>query len=698
MINPITGISGIIATVVALLFAYWIGLDRQLISYGTYSYNALMVGMVLGAQYNLTWSYLVVILFGSILTVLFAVWFNTLLFKYKLPSLSLSFLVTLWIIILGLRTFTNVELSDSGLFRMNEWYDLGGSQMVDWMNKLENSGLPSFVEVYLKSISAVFFQYNILAGILILIGLIIWSRIAFVISILGFVIGYLFYYGLAGEFTQLYYSYIGFNFILTAISLGGFYLIPSRASFILVLITMPIIGLFISGLNGILNVFQLPLYSLPFTFVVILILMLLHQRVYFNRLVLVPYQYFSPEKNLYHYSTQVSRFQKTKLFNLQLPFYGEWYVSQGNDGNITHREEWKDALDFVVVDETAHTFKLPAEQPSDFYCFNLPVLAPLDGYIVEVLNGIEDNPIGEINLEHNWGNTLVIKHTDGLYSKLSHLKNDSIAVRINDFVKKGQIIAACGSSGRSPEPHLHFQLQATPYIGSKTLNYPLGYFVSRINETYTLHEFETPNEGAHLHNPIQTELLSASYQFTPGKKISFEVTDVNQKKSIHTWECLVNAWNQTFLYCPNTKATAYCVNNGTLFYFTEFYGSKNSLLFEFYLANQKILLGYYENMCILDQIPVTKFHKPWALWLQDSIAPFYQFLKVKYESNFVSIDNIYAPNEICIQSRVQGLLGLSILKERSYEMIYRNGMLANWTVTHQHKQLMSIQCIDTQFS
>ncbi len=693
-VNPITGLSGVVATVVALIFSYWIGLDRSALSLGVYSYNALMIGMVLGSQYSFNLSYVVILTFGSILSVLMAIWFSTIFAKYRLPSLSLSFLVTLWIITIGLRSFTNVEMSERGLYRMNEWFNIGGNSMVEWMTTIENIQLPSFIDVYLKSISAVFFQYNIISGSIILIGLIIWSRIAFVLSIIGFIIGYLFYYSLAGEFSQLYYSYIGFNFILTAIAIGGFYLIPSKASFILAIITMPLIGLFISGFNGVLSVYQLPLYSLPFSLTVILIIMLLNQRVHFNRLVLVPYQYFSPEKNLYHYSNNISRFKDSTFINIRIPFLGEWFVSQGYNGTITHKEDWKYALDFVVVDETQHTFKLPGEKITDFYCYNLPVLAPADGYIVAVLDGIDDNPIGEIDIQHNWGNTIVIKHADGLYSKLSHLKKESLQFQINDFVKAGQLIATCGSSGRSPEPHLHFQIQQTPYIGSKTLAYPLSYYITRQNEKYNFHAFEIPSASAHIHYPITTPLLANAYHFIPGKNTHYEVEDTIGNKQIITWECIVNAWNQTYLYCPKTKSAAYFINNGTLFYFTSFFGDKKSLLFDFYLANQKILLGYYPDMEIRDTLSATYFQDTLSLWFQDFIAPFHQFLTVNFTSTFKSIDNLYAPNDILIETEVKALIGNYTVKQKSYRLNFIDNKLSQWSITQHNTIQLKATCID----
>ncbi|WP_432329629.1 hypothetical protein ACRQ5D_16800 [Mucilaginibacter sp. P25] len=107
---------------------------------------------------------------------------------------------------------------------------------------------------------------------------------------------------------------------------------------------------------------------------------------------------------------------------LNLPFMGYWTVSQGYNGSITHKGEWGQALDFVITDDEQKTFQHPGTLPEHFYCFNKPVLACGDGVVELVVNHVEDNDIGEENLKENWGNTVVVRHAAGLYSKLSHLK------------------------------------------------------------------------------------------------------------------------------------------------------------------------------------------------------------------------------------------------------------------------------------
>ena len=62
------------------------------------------------------------------------------------------------------------------------------------------------------------------------------------------------------------------------------------------------------------------------------------------------------------------------------------------------------------------------------------------------------------------GNHLVLDLGDGVYAALAHLRRGSLRVRPGDRVAAGQQLAACGNSGNSTEPHLHFQLMDHPSV------------------------------------------------------------------------------------------------------------------------------------------------------------------------------------------------------------------------------------------
>ena len=60
-----------------------------------------------------------------------------------------------------------------------------------------------------------------------------------------------------------------------------------------------------------------------------------------------------------------------------------------------------------------------------------------------------------------YGNVIVIKHDDHLYSVYAHLATKGILVKEGQKVKKGQVIGIIGNTGNSTAPHLHFGLLFT---------------------------------------------------------------------------------------------------------------------------------------------------------------------------------------------------------------------------------------------
>lgn len=56
------------------------------------------------------------------------------------------------------------------------------------------------------------------------------------------------------------------------------------------------------------------------------------------------------------------------------------------------------------------------------------------------------------------GNYITIRHQEKEFSTLAHLMPGSITVALGQKVVRGQVIARCGNSGNTSEPHVHFQL------------------------------------------------------------------------------------------------------------------------------------------------------------------------------------------------------------------------------------------------
>lgn len=85
-----------------------------------------------------------------------------------------------------------------------------------------------------------------------------------------------------------------------------------------------------------------------------------------------------------------------------------------------------------------------------------PVVAAKKGKVIFAGNG------------GSYGNLVMIKHENGLETRYAHLS--SITVSTNDVVEGGQVLGAVGTTGRSTNPHLHFE---TRYNGTPVDPFPL---------------------------------------------------------------------------------------------------------------------------------------------------------------------------------------------------------------------------------
>jgi len=677
----ISGLSGLIALVTANLAATLIGLNRQSVSEGLYGFNPLLVGLGMGLFYQPGIEFFVVLVFSSLFTLFLTIWLLGFFGKYGLPYLGWPFLLGIWLVTLATREFSALSMSDRGIFLINEIYKYGGMPMVKlyfWVNDL---GIPNSIATYFRSLAAIFFQYNLLAGVVVAIGLIIYSRIAFLLTIIGFFSAWFFYLLIGADLTDLSYSYIGFNYILGAIAIGGFFIVPSKWSLLWVILLTPMAAIILSAAGRFFILLDLSVFSIAFNIIVVMFLYVLKFRQRnFYKPELVVVQRYSPERNLYSQHNYKSRFDVSAIVNINLPFLDEWTVTQGHNGEHTHKDDWRHAWDFEVMDEDGKTYSGYGGEVRDFYCYNKPVLAPADGFVQEIQEGIADNPVGEMNLANNWGNTIIIKHAEGIYSKLSHLKQGSIKTFKGTYVRQGEVIGYCGNSGRSPAPHLHMQLQSTPFIGSKTIDYPIASYLVNEYGKYKLKTFARPEIGQTIANITKNEGLFKAFTFTPGEVISFEVTWKNGQVQRTDWDVNSDMYKYTYLKCRKTGSKAYFHNDGNLFYFTHFEGDKNSFLYYFYLGAYKVVMGFYNKLEVTDSYPLHAFKPGLLMVLQDFVAPVYLFMNSRFQLKYLKIEDNFISTSIKMSSSTQLFSGRRLIEKMSFDIVISNGRIENFGV------------------
>ncbi len=685
--TPFTGLCGLAALIVSVVAAYALGFGIEQVRQGLLTYSVILFGLCMGANFEPGAAFFILLFVGALLTLFLSIALNAVLNKKGLPALSLAFIISSGTVMVAAKGFEGIGLTYRHIYWFNEAYALGGNTLLNMLQQIEEWKIPDFIAGFFRSMSAIIFQSNMAAGILLSAGLLFYSRIAFVLMVLGYSTAIFFNFAMGGfHQTDMTYYNMGTNFMLVAVALGGFYIIPSLRSFLWTLVTVPIAYLLVVALGGIAYRAGFPVFSLPFCLVVILFLYTLQLRWRPGKLVLTPIQYYSPEQNLYRFLNGKERIYNQYYTHLYLPFLGEWMVSQGHHGSMTHKGEWSHALDFVLLDQEMKTYADPGNLPEHFYCYNKPVLAPADGIVQEVVHHVDDNEIGKNNTVQNWGNTLVIKHAEGVYTKISHLRKNSIRTTKGNYVKRGEIIGYCGNSGRSPEPHLHLQVQATPYIGSKTLNHPLACFVQRRGEETILRQFAVPEEGSFVSNILPDSQLQEAFSFPPGYCLQVKAEGFPDEE----WESMISIYNEPYLYCRKQEACAYFRNNGTLFYFTGYEGPKNTLLHHFYGCAYKILLGSRQPVTVQDRFPLPASGINPAGWIQDILAPFHVFSSMEYESRVVSSGDLLNSSSIrCNGERRKRLFGRATQIDQ-FELEVAEGRIRSFSIQN-HKKITA-QC------
>ncbi|MDD3637288.1 MAG: urea transporter [Bacteroidales bacterium] len=678
------GLSGLMAVLIANTTAYLIGLNREHIINGFYGFNPLLVGLGYGISFQPGVSFFIILIFITLLTLFSSILLAGLLSKYGLPYLSLPFLIGFWIIMLSSRSINQLELSEGGIYFLNELYQLGGFTLLDIHDWFEQLPWPEVFKLYFRSLGAIFFQPHLFIGIVISLSLLIWSRLAFVLSFLGFACAYLFYMVVGASLNDLTYSYIGFNFILTSIAIGGFFVIPSVYSFLWVIISIPLLAFLQITASSLLTPLQLGVLSLPFNFVVISFLFVFRLRErYFDKPALVYFQQFQPEKNLYSSLINSQRLAHLERIPMKLPFWGFWKVTQAFDGEHTHKDAWRYAWDFEFMDASGKTYKNEGLLPTDYFCFGKPVLAPASGYVMEIIGEVDDNAIGDMNLRQNWGNSIVISHGEGLFSQVSHLQKGSILVHKGQYVEQGTQLANCGNSGRSPYPHLHFQFQTSSEIGAHTLSYPFAAYLSK-NDELQFHSSDQPKLNDLVCNQLVDDTLNRALHFIPGQTLKFETS----AKELISWEVKTDIFNQSYLACDQTKSKAWFGRKDDLFYFTRFEGNKKSLLYDFYLGAYQLVTGNNPDLTIQEKLSLHEFPSAELRFLQDFVSPFYRFLAIRFEATQLKAKQSIGDTPIIFNTQLDFSVFSKTLSNRSYQISFEAGELSRFEIKKVSQHLI----------
>jgi len=450
-LQPERGIFGLLGAVIARRLAQWFAPATQAADLDWLGCNGLLVGLMLPLVFAPEPALAGLVVVAVVGTVLFAAAVRPAMERsLAVPLLSLPFVIAGWLAILAGRRVEALHPLREAVAVAPAW-------------------LPDLAVAWLRSLGAVFLQPSVEAGALVLVALAWWSRWAVVLAALGFVAAWGTYAAVGGPRGDLEQHLLGFNAVVCALATGGVFVVLSRASLVLAAVAAALATALGAALLTALQGLALPVLAAPFVAVTDAVLLALVHRVGGGPLQLVRGTPGRPEDALAQVLAQARRYPAAGMPLLYLPVLGRWQVSQGPAGPWTHQGLWSHAWDFEVADDAGRRWRNGGTALTDYYAYGAPVVAPADGRVVRAVGHLDDNPIGQVDTSHNWGNALVIAHAGGLHSALCHLQRGSLAVREGEQVVRGQVLARVGNSGRSPLPHLHVQLQVGAEVGAPTV-------------------------------------------------------------------------------------------------------------------------------------------------------------------------------------------------------------------------------------
>ena len=614
------GIAGLIATIVALITLHLFNFEND--NQEIHILNSTLVGLSLGLFFQLNLTLTIIIVFSSVLTVFFSIALSGLLWRlFRAPVLSLPFIL---ISVLA----NSIARNNSNL---HDFYSL-----TSFTEKI----FDPWVDTFFSSLGATFFTPHPVAGIIIFICLLAYSRYLAFLAVCGYIIGFSTFVILTGNPQPEFIAWSGFNFILTAIALGGIYSIPGIASFGFAMLGACLAALLSVPVQKLLLLYGLPIMALPFAITTITLLIAVTSRTRQSALVLAS-EPGPPEIN--YERSRLARIRQGGNDSVPLltPFYGTWNIYQGFNGKHTHQSPWQHALDFIIKEE-GKSYTESGQHLEDYFCYGAPVISPVYGTVIRIIDNLPDNTPGEMDTKNNWGNLVLIRTENGLHVLLAHLSQNSIKVSEGEWIKPGTPVANCGNSGRSPQPHLHLQVQQHAQLGSSTIPFHLCSVIkSRPNNN---------SEYQVVANPIEDDIISpaeidgklaAPLHLPVGRTLHYKLegTDIKTETE-HQLRVDVSIKGQFRLVSDSGASVAFSEANGVIAFYDRS-GPADKLLDMWTLCLGLTPLteraSVWKDSPSVNLLPLTKLQKL-AVYL---ICPLGCGLHSHYERNWDEANNIW---------------------------------------------------------
>ncbi|MBL9182050.1 MAG: urea transporter [Verrucomicrobiaceae bacterium] len=378
--------------------------------------------------------------------------------------------------------------------------------------------LPFVVNAFLRSLGTILFMPNVWAGVAVLVALLVWSRVAIVNAIAGYAGGILVVKMLEACGLQWFGWFAGHNYLLAGMALGAVYFVPSWSSLALAFGGGAVAALNVAAVQHFLRGSGWEYLPLPYLLTIWSFLCAMRLREKSGSLLPTVGTFENPEAAAASIALANARFPHRHETHVLLPTSREVTVTQGFNDKLSHRGDWKHALDFEVLDAAGNPCPPGCDDDlSRYYTQGLEIRAPGSGEVLRVIDNVPDNAPGGCNFAQNWGNHLILRLDHGGIVKLAHFTKNGIHVKPGQHVTAGDLLGYCGNTGRSPVPHIHLHAQTTTDTGAPTTPFCLTNIFTRTENGLRWEFARVPQVGERLSAAVLSHtVLGTLAHFAPG--------------------------------------------------------------------------------------------------------------------------------------------------------------------------------------
>lgn len=246
-------------------FALLLGLDRGAVRAGLYGFNGALVGAGLATFLAASWSLQVMlytVTVAAFSTMLVAA-LTLVLAGLKVPPLTLPFNLVTLAFLLAAFSLSRPELSP-----VEPRVPDVGADISTGLRATESGPAVGLLEgvanAVLRGISQLFLADSILVGLIILAAILVCSRLAAALALLGSGVGMLTGLALGADGYEVYHGLWGFNSFVTAVAIGDVFVALNWRSVILAAVAAAVAALLFATFTNLFSPWGLPALTLPF--------------------------------------------------------------------------------------------------------------------------------------------------------------------------------------------------------------------------------------------------------------------------------------------------------------------------------------------------------------------------------------------------------------------------------------------------